>query len=317
MAEAVESVEFSTAFHGYEPQQVRAFLSDFASGLRALERDLPVRLPAEAEHAAEASTQNDLTEEMAEVMSAATQEIRALRDRAAQAAEEQIQRAGEEASTIVSEAERQAAARTATAARDAEERVETADQRLADAEAVLQQAEVDAALARDEAEQLGRKAVAEAEQQAAAVREEAEQQARETLAAAERQGMELAKEAQRIAENALEDAERREQEMSTRLLERQEQLQVIDLELRAMSEMAADLLSVSEFLADRVVRLRQKANGLSGATDASGKETGAVEPGGLELEAGRGGDDENGQGVSEDFNDHGALESTMVEASDG
>lgn len=276
VVEAVESVEFSTAFHGYEPEQVQAFLSRFASVLRELERDLPVLGQGEAGPAVEASLEDHLPEELGEMMSAASREIRAVRDRAAQTATEEIERARQEAAAIVSGAEHQAASRTATAAQEADERTAAADERLADAEAVLRQAEVDATLARDEAEQQARKAVADAEQQA-----------QETLAAAEKQGVELTREAQRIAENALEEAARREQEMSRRLLERQDQLQVIEDELRGMSDMATDLLNVSEFLGERVVRLRQKAKGLSGATE-----------------------------VSEDAIDDGVLEPTMAETAE-
>jgi DivIVA domain-containing protein len=270
LAAVVESAEFSTAFHGYEPHQVQRFLARLAGVLRDFEGELDElasKYAGPAEATDSVSPESQIPEELAEMMLLATREIRAMKDRAAQNAAERLEQAAEEASTIMSEAEARAATILAESESEAEKRLAAADQRTAEAEAALRQAEVDAALALDEAEQLARKTASEAKQQAQDVVDEAE-----------RQRSELMSDAQRIAEGVLEEAARQEEELSNLAEERQRQREAVDREIQGLSAMSADLLSVSEFLVERIEGLRQKAADL-GRNRMEGSDPTGVGPG--------------------------------------
>lgn len=259
LASELEEADFNAAFHGYDPQEVRALLARAASALRELEPEVTTASPVPAPEEGRA------TDELAEIMVSTALQIKKHRGQSEAEAAEAVREAREQAADIVGEAERQAAASQAAAEKDAEVRLQAADERLTEAQAELAEAETFKtqimAEARQEAEQLRQ----DADEEVNRARTEAETRLRETLAEAELKAEEVVNEARRVAEQTLEEAAQQEADLALRVEERHGQLEAIELDLSRLSEMAADLLSVSEFLGARTARLREQANELGGS----------------------------------------------------
>ena len=204
--ESVVSADFTSAFRGYHPVEVKQFLQRVANEMAAAaEREVELR--------------------------------RALQDALARAAHPELDEAtvtkilGEHAAKLLSSARDTAASITA----EAQEK----------AQAVLRDVESRVARIRGEADGLMAKRVAEADATADSIREAAQAEARAVIDQATRQGREMVNEARAVRERMLTDLARRrrsaQMQIEQLLAARDRLLEAYDVVRRTVEEATAEL----------------------------------------------------------------------------
>jgi DivIVA domain-containing protein len=216
--ESVVGTTFTSAFRGFDQDEVRAFLHRMAELLRAAETreaELRSQLEAAEQRAStpvpldEANLAEALGEETARILVAARQAAADIRAKAEESAQTLVREAQDEATRLRREAddvlrERTTQAETAAASirqsaeDDATRKLTDAERRLADVVAEAEQMRLDAG---DEAARIR----AEAETDAAEVRDEAKEAGRHELEEARRLAREMVAEAQVVRERVLTD----------------------------------------------------------------------------------------------------------------
>jgi DivIVA domain-containing protein len=246
----VSDRSFPTAFRGFDPVQVRAFLGTVADELRrlhALEAELRA---AAAAGTAEPEPAADVAEDQAPSADAALAEAKAEADRLVRVARERVATWGSaataEATRVLDEARAEAARLRATATDDLKGRIEDAE-----ASAVRK--------------------IAEAEREAAAIRVKAREEADATIEAARERGREMVAEAQAARERMLADLAKRKRSA-------QAQLEA----LRAGRDRLLDTLKVARRSIDEMTGRFETGDGLgpggpsAGPPPSSGVPSGPV-----------------------------------------
>ncbi len=205
--DVVEAQSFATAFRGFDPVQVRAFLGLVADELRRLhhvEADLRAQLGGDEVEPAVASPSDAQGEELAEAKIGASEPV--VLDDERRQADDLVAAAKLEAEDLLRQAREKVEALSAAAAAETTRVVEEAK---AEAERVRTAAVAERRSRAEDAEATAVRKIAEAEREAAGLRVAAREEADATIEAARERGREMVSEAQAARERMLADLAKR------------------------------------------------------------------------------------------------------------
>ncbi len=221
--DSVAHVTFATAFRGYDPDQVRAFLARVAELLRAAEAresELRAQIEAAERDAKSAPAELDmdqltaaLGEETARVLSAAREAATGIRAKAEDSVATMLREAQDEATRVRSDAEAVLAQRSdeaeAAAAEVRHQAEQEATEKLTDAERRLADAVAEAERLRLEASEEAARIRSAADLETGRLQAAAKEAAAAEIEEARRQGREAVAEAHVVRERVLKDLARK------------------------------------------------------------------------------------------------------------